>query len=45
MMANGLAPEDIDRLVPHQANKRILDSTARMLGLSQDRMAVTVDPG
>jgi 3-oxoacyl-[acyl-carrier-protein] synthase-3 len=41
--ANGLAADDIDWLVPHQANKRILDSTARKLGLSLDRMVVTVD--
>jgi 3-oxoacyl-[acyl-carrier-protein] synthase-3 len=41
--ANGLAPEDIDWLVPHQANKRILDGTARKLGLAQEKMVVTVD--
>jgi len=41
--ANGLAPDDIDWLVPHQANKRILDGTARKLGLSDEKMVVTVD--
>ena len=41
--ANGLAPEDIDWLVPHQANKRILDGTARKLGLPEEKMVVTVD--
>ncbi|MCH7937761.1 MAG: ketoacyl-ACP synthase III [Proteobacteria bacterium] len=41
--ANGLAPEDIDWLVPHQANKRILDSTAKKLGLPEEKMVVTVD--
>ena len=41
--ANGLAPEDIDWLVPHQANKRILDGTARKLGLPAEKMVVTVD--
>ncbi len=41
--ANGLAPEDIDWLVPHQANKRILDSTAKKLGLAEEKMVVTVD--
>ncbi|MEE8351233.1 MAG: 3-oxoacyl-[acyl-carrier-protein] synthase III C-terminal domain-containing protein, partial [Rhodospirillales bacterium] len=41
--ANGLAPEDIDWLVPHQANKRILDSTARKLDLPNDKVVVTVD--
>jgi len=41
--ANGLSADDIDWLVPHQANKRILDSTAKKLGLSSDRVVVTVD--
>ncbi len=41
--ANGLAPEDIDWLVPHQANKRILDGTAKKLGLPEEKMVVTVD--
>jgi 3-oxoacyl-[acyl-carrier-protein] synthase-3 len=41
--ANGLAAEDLDWLVPHQANKRILDGTARKLGLSPDKVVVTVD--
>ena len=39
----GLAPKDIDWLVPHQANKRIIDGTGRKLGLSADRVVVTVD--
>lgn len=41
--ANGLSPEDVDWLVPHQANKRILDGTARKLKLPIERMVVTVD--
>lgn len=41
--ANGLKCSDIDWLVPHQANKRIIDGTARKLGLSADRIVVTVD--
>ena len=41
--ANGLQPADIDWLVPHQANKRILDGTARKLGLPAEKMIVTVD--
>ena len=41
--ANGLSPEDIDWLVPHQANKRILDGTAKKLGLPVEKMVVTVD--
>jgi 3-oxoacyl-[acyl-carrier-protein] synthase-3 len=39
----GLEAKDIDWLVPHQANKRIIDSTGRKLGLSADRVVVTVD--
>jgi 3-oxoacyl-[acyl-carrier-protein] synthase-3 len=39
----GLEPKDIDWLVPHQANKRIIDSTGRKLGLSPDRVVITVD--
>lgn len=41
--ANGLAADDIDWLVPHQANKRILDSTARKLGLPTEKIVVTVE--
>src|SRR6202008_1011999 len=39
----GLAPKDIDWLVPHQANKRIIAGTGRKLGLSPDQVVVTVD--
>ncbi len=39
----GLEAKDIDWLVPHQANKRIIDSTGRKLGLPADRVVVTVD--
>ena len=38
----GLEASDIDWMVPHQANKRILDSTARKLNLSSDRVIVTI---
>jgi 3-oxoacyl-[acyl-carrier-protein] synthase-3 len=41
--ANGLGYDDIDWLVPHQANKRILDSTAKKLGMPIERVVVTVD--
>jgi 3-oxoacyl-[acyl-carrier-protein] synthase-3 len=41
--ANGLSPHDIDWIVPHQANKRILDGTARKLDLENDKIVVTVD--
>ncbi len=43
MTIAGLAPDEIDWLVPHQANARILDATARKLGLSPDKVVVTVD--
>lgn len=39
----GLTAADVDWVVPHQANARILDATARKLGLSADRIVVTVD--
>ena len=39
----GIVPEDIDWVVPHQANARILDATARKLGLPGEKMIVTVD--
>ena len=39
----GCKPADIDWIVPHQANLRILDATARKLGLSMDKVVVTVD--
>jgi 3-oxoacyl-[acyl-carrier-protein] synthase-3 len=39
----GMAPAQIDWLIPHQANVRILNATAKKLGLSEDRVIVTVD--
>jgi 3-oxoacyl-[acyl-carrier-protein] synthase III len=38
----GLKSEQIDWLIPHQANIRIMQSTCRKLGLPQERMVVTV---
>ena len=43
LAAAGLTSADIDWVVPHQANARILDATARKLGLSPDKVVVTVD--
>jgi 3-oxoacyl-[acyl-carrier-protein] synthase-3 len=40
---NGLNVADIDWLVPHQANLRIIEAMARRLKLPQDRVVVTVD--
>ncbi len=39
----GYSAEDIDWVVPHQANARILDATARKLGLPAEKVIVTVD--
>jgi len=39
----GLESKDIDWLVPHQANKRIIDGTGRKLGLPPERVVMTVD--
>jgi 3-oxoacyl-[acyl-carrier-protein] synthase-3 len=39
----GFTVADIDWVVPHQANRRILDATARKLGLSPERVIITVD--
>ncbi len=41
--AAGLTAEQIDWVVPHQANARILDATARKLGLPPEKVVVTVD--
>ena len=43
LQANGMQKSDIDWLVPHQANIRILQSTAKKLGMSMERVVVTVD--
>jgi 3-oxoacyl-[acyl-carrier-protein] synthase-3 len=39
----GFSPADIDWVVPHQANQRILDATAKKLGLPPEKVIVTVD--
>ena len=43
LAANGLTHADIDWLVPHQANQRIIDGMGRKLGLDPGRVVVTVD--
>ena len=40
--ANGLDAGDIDWFVPHQANKRIIDGTAKKLGVDEDKIIVTI---
>ena len=39
----GLEPDAVDWVVPHQANARILDATARKLGLPVEKVVMTVD--
>jgi 3-oxoacyl-[acyl-carrier-protein] synthase-3 len=41
--ATGTTAEDIDWLVPHQANRRIIDGSAKKLGIPLDKVVVTVD--
>ena len=43
LAANGLVPSDIDWLVPHQANTRIIEAVGRRLGLSPERTIVTIE--
>jgi 3-oxoacyl-[acyl-carrier-protein] synthase-3 len=43
LAANGLAVKDIDWLIPHQANIRIIQATARKLGISMEKVVVTVE--
>ncbi len=38
-----LTPSDIDWFVPHQANKRILDGTAKKIGIDPEKVVVTLD--
>ena len=39
----GLEADDVDYLVPHQANQRIIDATAKRMGLSSDQVMVNID--
>jgi len=41
--AAGLTLADVDWLIPHQANVRILQATARRMGIPPERVVVTVD--
>ncbi len=43
LKANNMQKSDIDWLVPHQANIRILQATAKKLDMSMDKVVVTVD--
>ena len=43
LAANGMTHADVDWLVPHQANRRIIDAMGKKLGLPPERVVVTVD--
>ena len=43
LRANDLVPADINWLVPHQANSRIIDGIGRNLGLSSEKIVMTID--
>ncbi|WP_028917413.1 beta-ketoacyl-ACP synthase III [Pseudoxanthomonas sp. J35] len=43
LAANGLDKRDLDWLIPHQANLRIIEATAKRLDMPMDRVVVTVD--
>ena len=43
LSATGYTVKDLDWFVPHQANKRIIDASARKLGIEEQKVVVTVD--
>jgi 3-oxoacyl-[acyl-carrier-protein] synthase-3 len=43
MERNSLTGEDVAWLVPHQANKRIIDATANRMGLSSDKVIINIE--
>jgi 3-oxoacyl-[acyl-carrier-protein] synthase-3 len=43
LAANAMVPEDLDLLIPHQANIRIIEATAKRLGMSMDSVVVNLD--
>ena len=43
LTANGLQARDVDWLVPHQANRRIIDAMGKKLGLPSEKVVVTID--
>lgn len=42
MAKNNLTSEDVAWLVPHQANKRIIDATAKRMGVSSDKVMLNI---
>jgi 3-oxoacyl-[acyl-carrier-protein] synthase-3 len=43
MLQNKLSGDDIAFLLPHQANKRIIDATSRRMNLSEDRVLMNIE--
>lgn len=43
MEKNNLTPDDISWLVPHQANKRIIDATARRMGIGDEKVMINIE--
>jgi 3-oxoacyl-[acyl-carrier-protein] synthase-3 len=43
MERNGLTGDDVDYLVPHQANLRIIDATANRMGIGQEKVMINID--
>ena len=43
MERNGLEGDDVDYLVPHQANLRIIDATANRMGIGQEKVMINID--
>ena len=43
MEKNNLSSEDIDWLVPHQANLRIIDATANRMGLDKEKVMINIE--
>lgn len=41
--AGGITADDLDWFVPHQANKRIIDASAKKLGIADEKVVITVD--
>ncbi len=43
LAANGMSVQDLDLFIPHQANRRILEATAKRLGLNDEQVYINVD--
>jgi 3-oxoacyl-[acyl-carrier-protein] synthase-3 len=43
LVATGLTADDVDWLIPHQANIRIIEATAKRIGMPMERVVTTVD--